>query len=130
MLKNTILLLSGLILGSLLATYFLYRKGFYTPALFDLNIYLLVNTAFCIIAFIILSILFKVLFKYSFTINDFIIGFLFSIGLIIIEELISYFKELNNRGMEFAIIFILLPIFIYLIVIVIDLLISHLRPWK
>ncbi len=130
MLKNTILLLSGLILGSLLATYFLYRKGFYTPALFDLNIYLLVNTAFCIIAFIILSILFKVLFKYSFTINDFIIGFLFSIGLIIIEELISYFKELNNRGMEFAIIFILLPILIYLIVIVIDLLISHLRPWK
>ena len=119
MLKNTILLLSGLILGSLLATYFLYRKGFYTPALFDLNIYLLVNTAFCIIAFIILSILFKVLFKYSFTINDFIIGFLFSIGLIIIEELISYFKELNNRGMEFAIIFILLPILIYLIVIVI-----------
>ena len=130
MLKNIILLLSGLILGSLLATYFLYRKGFYTPALFDLNIYLLVNTAFCIIAFIILSILFKVLFKYSFTINDFIIGFLFSIGLIIIEELISYFKELNNRGMEFAIIFILLPILIYLIVIVIDLLISHLRPWK
>ena len=130
MLKNIILLLSGLILGSLLTTYFLYRKGFYTPALFDLNIYLLVNTAFCIIAFIILSILFKVLFKYSFTINDFIIGFLFSIGLIIIEELISYFKELNNRGMEFAIIFILLPILIYLIVIVIDLLISHLRPWK
>lgn len=122
MLKNISILLLGLILGSLLTTYFLYRRGYYTPALFDLNIYLLVNTAFSVISFYILSLISVGIFKYSFKSNDFIVGFLFASGINIGWIFISFIEKniLKIREHLYVISLIILPILIYGILILLD----------
>jgi len=117
MIKQLISSLLGLIAGSLTVTYVFYLKNCYVPELYDLHIYLLVNSLFCVLTYYVLSMA-SLVFRFKYTINRFLLGLLYSTALLILES--AYSAIFRSSETCVVCVFVIIPIIAYLVVICVD----------
>ena len=117
MIKQLILSLLGLIAGSLTVTYMFYSKGYYAPEFYDLHIYLIVNSLFCVVTYYVLSII-SLIFRFKFTNSKFLLGLLYSAVLLILES--AYSAIFRSSKICIVCVFVIIPIIAHLIIICVD----------
>ncbi len=118
--KTLSLYLSGLLIGTFLATFLSFKMGFCEHI--DFKFYFFIYLCLNVITFTFLFLINNFLFKYHFNLTLFIIGFLYSVLIVFGDVFISWIKkEVLHLGKPiFLLNFIIFPLLVYFLLVAID----------